>query len=200
MLVENIFRKAGAALAVGAYALFIGATPVVKAQVPARVPAQAPARVPAHILAMEESRPVGPATPEAVSAERIVLHGLRFQAQSNRIEKSSVPMLDYALQIIKQNPESLVYVNVRSVQPLGHNDVDRGSELRSSGLRNSELTNRRAQAVVSYFERKGISAKRLVLAGSGGAPQALSEGAGKIQNLNNFEVVQLDFATEAGHS
>ncbi len=192
MAVENIFRKASAALAVGACALFIGATPVVRAQVPVRVPAQVPV--------MEESRAGGPGTPEAVSAERIVLHGLRFQAQSDRIEKSSVPVLDYAIRIIKQNPDSLVYVKVRSVQPLSHNDVDRSSELRSSELRNSELTNRRAQAVASYFERKGISAKRLVLAGSGGAPYALNESAGKIENLNNLEVVQLDFATEAGHS
>jgi outer membrane protein OmpA-like peptidoglycan-associated protein len=180
MAVENIFRKASAALAVGAYALFIGAIPVAKAQVPARVPAQVPA--------MEGSTTVGSAAPDAVSAERIVLHGLRFQAHSNKIDKSSVPMLDYVVQIIKENPESLVYVKSRSDQH------------RSSELRSAELTNRRAQAVASYFEQKGISANRLVLLGSGSAPYTVNDGARKIQNLKNFEVVQLDFATEAGQS
>jgi OOP family OmpA-OmpF porin len=176
MAVESVFRKARAALAAGACALVIGAIPAAQAQVPAHVPAT------------KKSPAVGSVAPDAVSAGRIVLHGLRFQAHSDKIDKFSVPMLDYAVQIIKENPESLIYVKVRSVQH------------RNSEMRSSELTNRRAQAVTSYLVQKGISAKRLVLLGSGSAPYTLNQDAGKIQNLKDVEVVQLDFTTEAGQS
>ncbi len=49
--------------------------------------------------------------------ERIILHDLRFQANSDKIDKFSVPVLDYTIQIIKENPEYLVYVRVRSSIP-----------------------------------------------------------------------------------
>jgi hypothetical protein len=51
--------------------------------------------------------------------------------------------------------------------------------------------------VASYFEQKGISARRLVLLDPGGAPYAFSEGAAKVQHLKNSGVLQLDFASEA---
>ena len=99
MAFESIFRKASAALAVSAYALCVGAAPVVHAQV----------------LAMGKSTTIGSETLSGAIPERIVLHGLRFQANSDKIDKFSVPMLDYAIQIIKGNPEYLVYVRLRSV-------------------------------------------------------------------------------------
>jgi outer membrane protein OmpA-like peptidoglycan-associated protein len=97
-----------------------------------------------------------------------------------------VPVLDYAVQIIKQNPESLIYIKVRSVQ-------DTSQEYTG---RNSKLANRRTRAVVSYFEQRGISANRLVLLGSSNAPHTSDQGADKVQSLRqNFEVVQLDLAS-----
>ena len=119
--------------------------------------------------------------------QRIVLHGLRFQDNSDKIDKLSVPVLDYAIQIIKGNPECLVYVRVRSIQRSNQSDIDR----------NSELTARRTEVVAGYFERKGISARRLVLLDPGGAPYAFNEGAAKVQYMKNSEVLQLDFASEA---
>jgi hypothetical protein len=56
------------------------------------------------------------------------------------------------------------------------------------------LTARRTEVVASYFEQKGISARRLVLLDPGGAPYAFNEGAAKVKNS---EVLQLDFASEA---
>jgi outer membrane protein OmpA-like peptidoglycan-associated protein len=97
-----------------------------------------------------------------------------------------VPVLDYAVQIIKQNPESLIYVKVRSVQ-------DTSQEYTG---RNSNLTNRRTRAVASYFEQRGISANRLILLGSGSAPHTSDQGADEAQSpKQNFEVVQLDVAS-----
>ena len=95
---ESIFRKASVALVAGAYALFVEAASVVQAQT----------------RGIAGSPIVGSGAPHA--AERVVLHGVRFRARSDKIDKCSVPVLDYAVQIIKQNPESLIYVKVRSVQ------------------------------------------------------------------------------------
>ena len=171
MAFESIFRKAGAALAVSAYALCVGAAPVVGAQV----------------LAMGESTTIGAEGLSGAIPERIIMHGLRFQANSDKIDKSSVPVLDYTIQIIKGNSEYLVYVRVRSIHDSNQSEIDR----------NSELTARRTEVVASYFEQKGISAKRLVLLDPGAAPYAFNEGAAKVQHLKNSGVLQLDFAIEA---
>src|SRR5260370_42524506 len=138
---ESIFRKASVALVAGAYVLFVEAASGVQAQT--RVIAGSPI--------------VGSGAPH--TAERVVLHGVRFRDRSDKIDKCSMPVLDYAVQIIKQNPESLIYVKIRSVQDTSQ-DTDR----------NSNLANRRTRAVASYFEQIGISANRLILLGSGSAP------------------------------
>jgi outer membrane protein OmpA-like peptidoglycan-associated protein len=178
MAFESIFRKASVALVAGVYALFVEAASVVQAQT--RVIAGSPI--------------VGSRTLHVATAERIVLHGVRFRARSDKIDKCSMPVLDYAVQTIKQNPESLIYVKVRSVQDTSQ-DTDR----------NSNLANRRTRAVASYFEQRGISAHRLVLLDSSNAPHTSDQGADKVQSAKqNFEVVQLDLASGSdsggGHS
>jgi outer membrane protein OmpA-like peptidoglycan-associated protein len=164
---ESIFRKASVALVAGAYALFVEAAYVAQAQT--RMIAGSPT--------------AGSRTPDVATAERIVIHGVRFRARSDKIEKCSVPVMDYAVQIIKQNPESLI--KVRPVQ-------DTSQEYTG---RNSKLTNRRTRAVASYFEQRGISANRLILLGSSNAPYTSGHGPDNAQSLKqNFEVVQLDLA------
>ena len=170
MAFESIFRTASVALIAGAYALFVEAASVVQAQT----------------REITGSPTVGSETPHVATAERIVLHGVRFRPRSDKIDKCSMPVLDYAVQTIKQNPESLIYVKVRSVQDTSQ-DTDR----------NSNLANRRTRAVASYFEQRGISANRLILLGSGSAPHTSDQSANKAQSLKrNFEVVQLDLASE----
>jgi len=176
---ESIFRKGSVALVAGAYALFVEAASVVQAQT--RVIAGLPI--------------VGSAAPYVATAERIVVHGVRFRARSDKIDKCSVPVLDYAVQTIKQHPESLIFVKVRPAQ-------DTSQEYTG---RNSNLTNRRTRAVASYFEQRGISAHRLVLLDSSNAPHTSDQGADKVQSAKqNFEVVQLDLASGSdsgdGHS
>jgi outer membrane protein OmpA-like peptidoglycan-associated protein len=170
MAFESVFCKASVALVAGAYALFVEAAAVVQAQT--RVIARSPI--------------VGSEAPHVATAERVVLHGVRFRARSDTIDKRSVPVLDYAVQIIKQNPESVIYVRVRSVQ----------NTSQEYDGRNSKLTNRRTRAVARYFERRGIYANRLILLGSGSAPHTSEQGANKVQSLKqNFEVVQLDLVS-----
>jgi len=170
MAFESIFSKAGVALVVGAFALFVEGASVVQAQT--RVTVGSPI--------------AGSGAPHVATAERVVLHGVRFRARSDKIDKCSVPVLDYAVQIIKQNPESIIYVKVRSVQ---------GTSQEYTG-RNSKLINRRTRTVARYFEQRGISANRLILLGSGNAPHTSDQGAYKAHGpQQNFEVVQLDLAS-----
>ena len=165
---ESILLKASVALIAGAYALVVGAASVAQAQT--RVITGTPT--------------AGSGTPH-VTAERIVLHGVRFRARSDKIDKDSMPLLDYAALAIKQNPESLIYVKVRSAQNTSKEYTGR----------NSVLVNRRIQAVASYFEHKGISANKLILLSSGSAPRASDQSADKAHNYKqNVEVVQLDLA------
>jgi outer membrane protein OmpA-like peptidoglycan-associated protein len=168
MAFKSIFRRASVVLIAGVYALFVAA-PVARAQT--RVIAGTPI--------------VRSGTPHVATAERIVLHSVRFRARSDEIDKRSMPLLDYAAQIIERNPESFIYVKVRSAQ-------DTSQEYAG---RNSTLINRRTRAVASYFEQKGISGKRLILLGSASAPYISDRVVDKGQNLKqNFEVVQLDLA------
>jgi hypothetical protein len=170
MAIESIFRRTAVALVVGAYLLFVEGDPLGHAQT----------RVTAG------SSIVGSEAPRVATAERVVLHGVRFRPRSEEIDKRSVPVLNYAVQIIKQNPESLIYVKVRPIQ-----DTSQGYKGRSY-----KLTDRRIRAVASYFEERGISANRLILLSSGGAPYTHDEDAYKAHGLDqNLEVVQLDLAS-----
>jgi outer membrane protein OmpA-like peptidoglycan-associated protein len=170
MAFESIFRRASVALVAGAYALFIEAASVVQAQT--RVIAESPL--------------VGSGAPYVATAERLVLHSVRFLARSDKIDQCSMPVLDYAAQIIKQSPESLIYVRVRSIQ-------DTSQEYTSPNLK---LASRRTRAVATYFEQRGITANRLILLDSGNAPHTSDQGVEKAQSLSqNLEVVQLDLAS-----
>jgi hypothetical protein len=170
MAIESIFRRTAVALVVGAYLLFVEGDPLGHAQT----------RVTAG------SSIVGSEAPRVATAERVVLHGVRFRPRSEEIDKRSVPVLNYAVQIIKQNPESLIYVKVRPIQ-----DTSQGYKGRSY-----KLTDRRIRAVASYFEERGISANRLIVLSSGGAPYTHDEDAYKAHGLHqNLEVVQLDLAS-----
>jgi len=170
MAIESVFRRTAVALVVGAYLLFVEGDPLGHAQT----------RVTAG------SSIVGSEAPRVATAERVVLHGVRFRPRSGEIDKRSVPVLNYAVQIIKQNPESLIYVKVRPIQ-----DTSQGYKGRSY-----KLTDRRIRAVASYFEERGISANRLIVLSSGSAPYTHDEDAYKAHGLHqNLEVVQLDLAS-----
>jgi hypothetical protein len=125
MAFESIFRKAIVVLVVGTYALFAEPASAVHAQT--RVIAGSPT--------------VGSGN-HVATVERIVLHGVRFRTRSDKIDKCSVPLLDYAVQIVKHNPKSLLFVKVCSVE---------GTSQEYTG-RNARLINRRTRAVASYFE------------------------------------------------
>jgi hypothetical protein len=80
--------------------------------------------------------PVNAPLPAAIGspgrALRLVLHGVRLQGASHKLDEGSKPVLDYAARFIKENPRAIVYLG-------GH-----------SG--NPELTYRRDRATASYLD------------------------------------------------
>jgi len=125
-------------------------------------------------------------SPHGATAERIVLHGIRFQNLSDRIDKRSMPVLDYAIQAIKRSPRSLIYVKVQCIE---------NTSQKCTG-RDFMLASRRTQAVATYFQQRGVSASRLILLASGMSPYASDGNDDKTKSLRqNFEVVQLDLVS-----
>jgi len=165
MVFKDMFRKARVALVAGAYLLFVEGAGLVQAQT----------------RGIAESPPQGSGAPNVTIAARIVLHGVRFQTRSDKIDKRSLPILDYGAQILKRSPEPLVYVEVRF--------RDRRQEHIDGS---STLTNRRARAVVDYLEQRGISASRLVLIVVGNTTLTPNQDAAEAQSPEqNVEVVRL---------
>ena len=154
-------------MVVGIRALLIEAIPIVQAQT------RATERSPT----VEESR--------IADAERIVIHGLRFGDRNGKLDRHSVPILDYGLQVIKQNPKSLIYLSVRCVRD------------KNQGCADSKLTRRRTRTVASYFEQRGISSHRIVVLEPGSALYFSTKSAGQTQTSEGrIEIVQLDLTNE----
>jgi hypothetical protein len=146
MASKSMFRKASVALAAGAYTLFVEAACLVQAQTPV----------------IAGSPPDGSGAPYVATAERIVLHGVAFRAQSDGIDKCSLPILGYAVQILKRNPESLTYVKVRSAQ-------DTSQEYT---YHNSTLTNRHAGSGKLFRAERNLCQQIVLL--SSGTPRSLT--------------------------
>ena len=116
-----------------------------------------------------------------------------FRARSDKVDKrSKTNCRSWTTQhrLSKQNPESFIYVKVRSAQNTSQEYTGR----------NSALINRRIQAVARYFEHKGISANKLILLSSGSVPHASDQGANKILTTNRtrFEVGAVGSRCENG--
>jgi hypothetical protein len=99
-------------------AFLTGAVCLVQAQL---IPVNAPPPLPAVIGA--------PGT-----ATRLVLHGVRLQGTSDKLDEGSKPLLDYAARFIKENPQAKVYLDSSSANP--------------------ELSYRRERAAAAYLDTK----------------------------------------------
>jgi outer membrane protein OmpA-like peptidoglycan-associated protein len=109
-------------------------------------PPPPPALAPAPIAA--------PAPPPPPPAERIVLRGVHFDFNKATIRPDAVPILDEAAEILGKHPNVAVDVN-------GYCDAV------GSYAYNLNLSQRRAAAVASYLESKGIASDRLISHGYG---------------------------------
>jgi outer membrane protein OmpA-like peptidoglycan-associated protein len=94
-----------------------------------------------------------PAPPPPVH-KRIILRGVHFDFDKSAIREDSRPVLDEAVEVLKENP------NVR-ISVEGHTD-NVGSD-----LYNEKLSVRRAEAVFRYLVNHGIAPERMEVVGYG---------------------------------
>ena len=133
---------------------------------PARVPAPA-AAAPAEPSPPVVATPPAPPPPVAVApeppapapaarvlVEAVVLKGVKFESNSARLTKDSLPVLDAAAETLLRRPKL-------STEVAGHTDDRGGQKL------NQALSQKRADAVRDYLVAKGVPAGNLTARGYG---------------------------------
>lgn len=86
--------------------------------------------------------------------EKIILNNIQFETAKWELKKDAEMGLDVLIQFLLKNPALRIQIN-------GHTDNI------GSGADNLKLSERRAQSVVEYLNRKGIDASRLLYKGYG---------------------------------
>jgi outer membrane protein OmpA-like peptidoglycan-associated protein len=121
-----------------------------------------------------------PAPPPPPVSRRIVLRGVNFDFDKSTIRPDSRPVLDEAVDVLKENP------NVR-ISVEGHTDGV------GSDLYNEKLSVRRAEAVFRYLVNNGIAPERMEVIGYGESRPVASNDtdSGRAQNRRvELHVVQ----------
>ena len=91
---------------------------------------------------------------EAAKEEVLMLRGINFDFDKSNIKPQAAAVLDEAVRMMKERPNMKVMIE-------GHTDS------KGTDAYNQKLSERRAQAVFSYFVAKGISASRMQTIGYG---------------------------------
>lgn len=107
----------------------------------------------------------------AAAKKQIVLRGINFDFDKSNIKPEAEPVLDAAVDVLKENPG----VNIRVA---GYTDST-GPDAYNQGL-----SERRANSVKDYLEKHGIEASRLTAVGFGEADPVASNSTkdGRAQN------------------
>lgn len=110
-------------------------------------------------------------TPPTTLSRRIVLRGITFDFNQSTIRPDARPVLDEAVEVLKENPSVAVAVE-------GYTDAI------GSDAYNQSLSLRRAEAVFRYLVNSGIAPDRLTVEGFGESnPVATNDTeAGRAQN------------------
>jgi outer membrane protein OmpA-like peptidoglycan-associated protein len=110
--------------------------------------------------------------------EKVDLRGVEFRRDGS-ISKDSDPILDSAVEMLKNKPSSTIYVD-------SYCDATGGKNL------NLRLSDERAAAVASYLEQHGIPADRIVSRGFGASHFVANNAttSGRAQNRRIELVVQ----------
>jgi len=102
--------------------------------------------------------PPPPAEVEAKVTERIIItQKIHFEFNKSNIRPISYPILDDVVELLKRNPQ------ITKIEIGGHCDWIGGDEY------NLRLSQKRAEAVVSYLVSKGVDRSRLIAKGYGEA-------------------------------
>ncbi len=98
--------------------------------------------------------PPSPPPPPPAAQKKIILRGVHFDFNKYNIRPEDAAVLDEAASILKDNPDVKVDVN-------GYTDSIGSEEY------NLRLSEKRADSVVDYLEKQGVSADRLTPHGYG---------------------------------
>ena len=122
-------------------------------------------------------------------SKRIVLRGVHFDFDKSAIRTDSRPVLDEAVEVLKENP------NVR-ISVEGHTDT------LGTDLYNEKLSVRRAEAVFRYLVNHGIAPERMEVIGYGESRPVVDNEteSGRAQNRRvELHVVDQPTGTEPEH-
>lgn len=97
---------------------------------------------------------------------QIVLHGIRFRAGGATLDRGSLPVLNYAVTVIRRQPDAVVYI---AGQAAAAASDDHGAD----------IDRLRADAVASYLEREGVAPGRIAVLESGSGPAGADLLAGQ---------------------
>ena len=128
------------------------------------------------------------ALPEEVRRFTGVIQGINFRNRSAVLIRNSFPLLDRAVEVLKQYPDLKIEIS-------GHTDG------RGKGDFNRELSQQRAEKVREYLLGKGIEANRIVAVGYGmDRPIASNRSeSGRSKNRRiEFRILTADASTAAG--
>ncbi|MCA9571376.1 MAG: OmpA family protein, partial [Myxococcales bacterium] len=99
---------------------------------------------------------VDPAQQALAAGQEVVLYGIRFDVDSDRLRAEAGPTLERLKGVLEKLPELKVAIE-------GHTDAD------ASDAHNLDLSRRRAEAVVAWLAERGIARDRLEPVGRGEA-------------------------------
>jgi len=146
---DNAGAAAGLGAGIGAVIGLVAGHELCDPLVPPPPPAPLPMATPMPMAAQVTAPPAAP--PEKT---RIVLRGVHFDFNKFNIRPDDEPVLDEAVESLKEHPDVTVNVN-------GYCDAVGGVEY------NLRLSRERAAAVVQYLSEHGVAAARLVAHGYG---------------------------------
>ena len=115
---------------------------------------------------------------EEVVLEKIVLRGINFDFDKSDIKPEFVPVLDEAVEILKEHPDINVIIE-------GHTDWT-GTEKYNQGL-----SERRAASVCNYLVEKGISQNSLETVGYGEADPIADNHTREGRSMNRRVVFKI---------
>ena len=127
------------------------------------------------VSSISAAKPVEPTEPAKVPTDKVI-PDVQFESNSAKIKAVSFPVLDNALNTIKEWGDSNVEVG-------GHTDQRDTSKPEY----NQVLSEKRAKAVLDYLVKKGVDAKRLTAKGYG-YTKPLAENDPKVGNELNRRV------------
>ncbi len=110
--------------------------------------------------------------------EKIVLRGINFDFDKSNIKPEFMPVLDEAVEILKENPDIKVIIE-------GHTDWT-GPEKYNQGL-----SERRAASVCNYLVKKGIAQNSLETVGYGEADPIADNHTREGRNMNRRVVFKI---------